>query len=138
MHWFGYFLIKHNIICQNHRWDTGFFPLYTYNCVIYVKIIHYGSGTAILIFGCFSWLVDLGFFWSRFIEQQFEYALRPPIPNPPFYGLEFQSGKIQRKHSQWETAAGEGVVPAAACQAVRKKSEELTLISYWRKGYSFW
>lgn len=83
-------------------------------------------------------LVGLGVSWSRIIEQQFKCALRPSIPNSPFYGLEFQSGKIQRKHSQWETAAGEGVVPAATCKAVRKKSEELTLSSYWRKGYSFW
>lgn len=82
-------------------------------------------------------MVDLGFFWSRIIEQQLECALRPTIPNPPFYGLEFQFGKIQRKHSQWETAAGEGVVPAAACKAVRRKSEELTLVSYWRKDTAF-
>lgn len=43
------------------------------------------------------------------------------IPNPPFYGLKFQSGKIQKKHCQSETAAREGVVPAAACSAVRRK-----------------
>ena len=64
-------------------------------CII---VILYGSGIALmLVFGVLFVCLVWGFLVKIHWTSELEYALRSFIPNPPFYGLTFQSGKMQRK-----------------------------------------
>lgn len=58
--WFVHFLIKYNILSFITIIDgnAGFFHLCMYNCIIYIEIILYDSGSALmLIFGGLDWLI---------------------------------------------------------------------------------